>query len=81
MASLYHVGRSVAVPLPAPVHALVRGSQDFAIGSRWFYDRERIGAVSHTGFGTLADGIVAVILDAIHVILMIGGAFTIARLL
>ena len=62
-----------ALAVPERVRGLVAGARDFRDGSQRFYHAELIGAASGTPFGTLADGIAAIILDAVHVLLMVGG--------
>jgi hypothetical protein len=86
--SYYRLGMSIAPGnvLPERLRHLVQGAQDFQTGANRFYDSgvmigstELVGAASGTFLGTLADGIVAIILDAVHVLLMIGGALFIFR--
>lgn len=78
--SLYQKGLSLqSTPRRHPISDAAR---DFHTGSRRFYNRGvSIGAASGTFLGTAADGIVAIIMDALHIILMIGGALFIFRTL
>lgn len=77
--SYYQMGLAVENRLPDRVQHMISGASDFHEGSRRFYDIEMIGAASNTPIGTLADGITAIILDAVHVLLMIGGFMFMAR--
>ncbi len=79
--SYYKLGLSLDQPLALPerFQHLVRGAQDFHTGAQRFYDAEIVGAASGTPLGTLADGIVAIVLDAVHVLLMVGGFIFMAR--
>lgn len=71
--SYYQMGLTVEPQLPVRVQHMITGASEFHEGSRRFYDAEMIGAASGTPLGTLADGIVAIVLDAVHVLLMVGG--------
>jgi hypothetical protein len=86
--SYYRLGMSVQPGniLPERFRHLVQGAQDFQTGANRFYDSgvmigstELVGAASGTFLGTMADGIVAIILDVVHVLLMVGGALFIFR--
>lgn len=79
--SYYKMGLALdqAIPLPERFRHLVQGAHEFHSGAQRFYDAEIIGAASGTPLGTLADGIVAIVLDAVHVLLMVGGFIFMAR--
>jgi hypothetical protein len=77
--SYYQMGLSVESNLPVRVNNLIEGVTDFHHGARHFHRNELIGAASGTPFGTLADGITAIILDGVHVLLMIGGFMFLLR--
>jgi len=77
--SYYRLGLSIENQLPVHVSNLIEGVTDFHQGSRHFHRAELIGAASGTPFGTLADGITAIILDGVHVLLMIGGFMFLLR--
>ena len=79
MSNFYRMGLAVETQLPVRVQDMFSGASDFHEGSRRFYDIEMIGAASSTPLGTLADGITAIILDAVHVLLMVGGFMFMAR--
>ena len=83
MSNYYDVGMNVANTniLPERVRQLVAGVGDFHRGSRRFYDAEIVGAASGTWVGTLADGVIAIALDAIHVLLLVGGSVMMWRVI
>lgn len=83
MANYYQLGLVAQQTnvLPERVRTMIEGARDFHVGSRRFYDVEVIGAASGTWLGTLADGIVAVMMDAVHVLLMVGGIILVLRAL
>lgn len=85
--SFYKMGLAMTgpTPLPARVRDFVDGVTEFGQGSRHFYDKEMvgtemIGAASGTWVGSLADGLVAIMMDIVHVILMGGGIVMLLRI-
>lgn len=82
----YQIGLEVETAVERARY-LDTGTRNFHTGSRRFYDQGltvgrhslMIGAASGTPLGTAADGIVAIVLDIVHILLMVGGAVFLFR--
>lgn len=79
MANYYQIGLEVETAVERARY-LDTGARNFHTGSRRFYDQGMtIGAASGTFLGTASDGLVAIVLDIVHILLMVGGAVFLFR--